>query len=164
MTRFSLVVAASAALLVTACSKKGGGSAAVAGKTAEAPKVQTVKLPKVGLQIDLSADDIASVGDGMSDHSNMIIGNTPLEIAALDKPETLDDAKDEAKDFNPKNLKDDKLADGWVLTYDNTGSMGANYFVDVVRTIGGKSYKCSTTVSKPEQQQAAVAACKTLRP
>lgn len=157
MKRISIVLVASAALLATAaCSKKGGDSAA---------KPATLKLPKVGLQIDVTGDS-AMVSDGMGDKSNMVMGGDvgALTVEAADKAQTLDEGKDDAKDFSPKNLKDEKLADGWALTYDNTGSMGANYFVDVVRTIGGKPYKCSTTVSKPEQQQAALAACKSLRP
>lgn len=166
MIRFPLVIAiASVALFATACKDHEDAAAgAAAGKTVEASKVQTVELPKVGLKIDLGAEDVASVADGMSPHSNMVIGSTPVEVDALDKAPTLDDEKSDAEAFSPKNFNSETLADGFVVTYDNTGSMGANYFVDVVRTIGGKPYKCSTTVSKPAQQQAAIAACKSLRP
>ena len=166
MTRTTIVLFAAATLFATACKKKGDDAAgSSAAKPTEAAKGTAMKLPKVGLQIDITGDT-AMVSDGMSDKSNMIMGGDvgALNIELADKAETLDEAKDEAKDFNPKDLKDEKLADGWAVTYSNTGSMGANYFVTVFRTIGGKNVKCSTTVSKPEQAQAALAACKTLRP
>ena len=66
--------------------------------------------------------------------------------------------------FTPKNLKTETLPDGWVVTFDNKGSMGANFFVNVRRDIGGKSYKCSTTGSNADQEKAVLAACKSLRP
>ena len=64
--------------------------------------------------------------------------------------------------YSPKNPKDEKLADGWAYTFENTGGMGTNYFVNVRRDIGGKSYWCETTASTPEQQTAALDFCKSL--
>ena len=73
------------------------------------------------------------------------------------------DAKKEADMFNPKNAKVDTLPDGWVLTFDNEGSMGKNFFVQVRRDIGGKAIWCETTVAMPEQQTNALNFCKSLK-
>ena len=89
------------------------------------------------------------------------IGAMTVEVA--DKPQTMEEAKSDADMYTPKNLKAEKLADGWLVTYDNKGSMGANYFVQVQREIAGKTYKCSTTGSEAGQAAAVVAACKSLR-
>ena len=43
-----------------------------------------------------------------------------------------------------RDLKIETLPDGYALTYNNTGSMGANFFVIVQRTIEGKTIKCSS--------------------
>ncbi len=162
MTRFTIVLFASAVLVTTACKKKedGGGASA---KPAEA-KGAAVKLPKVGLQLDIAGETMVS--DGMGAQSNMVNGEAigALEVEVAEKPQTLDEAKADAADYKPRNLKEEKLADGWALSYDNTGSMGTNYFVHVRRDLGGKSYTCSTTGSKPDQAQAVLAACKSLRP
>ena len=64
----------------------------------------------------------------------------------------------------PKNVKSEKLADGFATTFDNKGSMGASYFVQVRRDLGGKSYWCETTSSSSEQQAHALEACKSLKP
>ena len=64
--------------------------------------------------------------------------------------------------FTPKNVKTETLPDGWVLTYENTGSLGSNYFVNIRREIGGKAYLCDTMQSTPEQQAKAIAFCKSL--
>ncbi len=143
-------------LSAPACSKKDGDGGSSGAATA-------TKLPKLGLQIDVP--DEAIVGDAMMAEGNSInsaaLGAMQVEIYKT--PQTLDEAKADAKDFNPKNLKGDALPDGWTLTYDNTGSMGANYFTTVRRDIGGKTYKCWTTSDKKERADAVLAACKSLR-
>ena len=53
--------------------------------------------------------------------------------------------------------------DGWVLTYENKGSMGTNYWLKVRREIDGKAYMCDTSVSKEEQRKAALEICKSLK-
>jgi hypothetical protein len=65
--------------------------------------------------------------------------------------------------YSPKDLKADALPDGYAVTFNNTGSMGKNFFVDVQRDIAGKTYHCSTTGSDADQAQAVLAACKSLR-
>jgi hypothetical protein len=90
------------------------------------------------------------------------VGAMTVEITA--KPQTLEEAKSDAELYSPKNTKEEKLADGWVLTFENTGSMGKNFFVQVRRDIGGKTYNCSTTGGDANQAAAVLTACKTLRP
>ncbi|MGE5181966.1 MAG: hypothetical protein ACM31C_07880 [Acidobacteriota bacterium] len=158
MTRLSIVLFASATLVTTACSKKSGDAGSAAAKAA------AVKLPNVGLQLEIPGETMVS--DGMEKVSNMVNGEAigALEVDLADKPQTLDEAKTDAADFKPRNLKEEKLADGWALSYENTGSAGTNYFVRVRRDIAGKSYTCSTTGSQAAQAQAVLAACKSLRP
>ncbi|HEX5059251.1 MAG TPA: hypothetical protein VFV99_07820, partial [Kofleriaceae bacterium] len=106
------------------------------------------------------------VGDAIMGEGHMLQGSGigAMQIEVAEKPKTLDDAKSDADMYSPKNLKDEKLADGWTLTFDNTGSMGKNFFVEVRRDINGKTYKCSTTTGDAKQAAGALAACKTLRP
>ncbi len=158
MTRLTIVLFASATLVTTACSKKSGDSAATPAKAA------AVKLPKVGLQLDIPGETMVS--DGMGAQSNMVNGEAigALEVDLADKPKSLDEAKTDAADYKPRNVKEEKLADGYALSYENTGGAGTNYFVEVRRDIAGKSYTCSTTGSQAAQAQAVLAACKSLRP
>jgi hypothetical protein len=160
MTRMTVLFVAVA--LFAGCKKKDEGGSA-AGKAAEA-KAGPTKLPKLGLSIDVPG--AVEVGDAIMGEGHMLqgagVGAMTVEIA--DKPQTLDEAKSDADMYTPKNLKDEKLADGWALTFDNTGSMGKNYFVQVRRDINGKTYNCSTTGGNDKQAAAVLAACKTLRP
>jgi hypothetical protein len=86
-----------------------------------------------------------------------------MQVEVAEKPVTLEEAKSDADMYSPKNVKADKLADGWSLTFDNTGGAGANYFVEVRREIGGKTYKCTTTQGDKDRAAAVLAACKTLK-
>jgi hypothetical protein len=153
MVRISFVVVAIATLVVGCSSKKESGGG---GKPA------AVKLDKVGLQIDIPGE--ASVEKAIGSEGNMVTGS---DVGALTveetKPQTLEEAKSDASMYSPKNLKEEKLADGWALSFENTGGMGTNYFVDVRREIGGKRYKCSSTGAESERAAAVLAACKTLR-
>jgi hypothetical protein len=162
MTRISIVFVAVA--LFSGCKKTDEGGAS-AGKTTEAkPAAGPTKLPKLGLSIDVPGK--VEVGDAIMGEGHMLqgagVGALTVQIAA--KPQTLDEAKSDAELYTPKNLKEEKLADGWALTFDNTGSMGKNYFVQVRRDIAGKIYNCSTTTGDAGHAQAVLAACKTLRP
>lgn len=162
MTRISILFVAVALFAGSGCKKTDEGGTS-AGKTTEA-KAGPTKLPKLGLTIDVPG--AVEVGDAIMGEGHMLqgagVGAMTVEIA--EKPQTLDEAKSDADMYTPKNLKDEKLADGWALTFDNTGSMGKNYFVEVRRDIGGKTYKCSTTTGNDKQAAGALAACKTLRP
>jgi len=159
MIRASILFIAIASLATTtACSKKDGGSSS--GKAAEG---KTTKLPKLGLSIDVPGD--VELGDAIMGTGHMLqgadIGAMQVEIA--EKPQTLEEAKSDADMYTPKNVKADKLADGWALSFENTGGAGANYFVEVRRDIDGKTYKCSTTQGDKDRAATVLAACKTLK-
>jgi hypothetical protein len=165
MTRVSILAVALCSLATfSACKKKDEGSSS-SGKTTEAAKpAGPTKLPKLGLQIDVPGK--VEVGDAIMGEGQMLqgpgIGAMQIEIAKT--PQTLDEAKSDADLYSPKNLKDETLADGWALTFENKGGAGTNYWVSVRRDIGGKTYNCTTTGVDPGQAAAVLAACKTLRP
>jgi len=161
MTRISILFVAVA--LIAGCKKKDEGGA-TAGKATEAKPAGPTKLPKLGLSIDVPG--AVEVGDAIMGEGHMLQGASvgALTVEIDEKPQTIDEAKSDADMYSPKNLEDEKLADGWTLTFDNTGSMGKNFFVEVRRDIGGKTYKCSTTTGNEKQAAGALAACKTLRP
>lgn len=161
MIRVSILFVAVA--LIAGCKKKEeGGSASSSAKPAESKG--PTKLPKLALQIDVPGS--VEVGDAIMGEGHMLqgAGVGAMQIELSKKAETLDEAKSDADMYSPKNLKAETLPDGWTLTFDNTGSMGKNFFVEVRRDIGGKTYSCSTTGSDEKQAQAVLAACKTLRP
>jgi hypothetical protein len=113
-----------------------------------------------GLTIDFPGD----VGKAIASDGVMIQGEKGvLTVEEVKTPKTVEDAKSDADMYSPKNYKQEKLADGYAISYENSGSMGANYFVDVQRTIGGKTYHCSTTGNSADQQQAVLAGCKSLK-
>ncbi len=145
-----------------------GSSAAPGGNTkgasdTKAGGAKVITIAKLGLK-----------GSAPGETEDPIIGEGEPILIALSKftvtvgeakptdPKTIKDAEGAAGLFNPKNIKSEKLADGWVLTYENSGSAGANYFVNTRREIGGKAYLCDTMQSTPEQQKAALEFCKSL--
>jgi hypothetical protein len=140
---------------IIGCSKKDGdgGGDKPAGPT---------KLPKLNLQIDVPGSVELSNAIGGEGHMLMGSGIGAMSVTLEKEAKTLEEGKSDAEMYGPKNLKEEKLADGWALTFENTGGMGKNYFVEVRREIDGKSYSCSTT-SPDERAQKVLAACKTLR-
>jgi hypothetical protein len=104
------------------------------------------------------------LSDAIGGEGHMLMGEGigAMSVTIEKEAKTLEAAKSDAEMYSPKNLKEEKLADGWTLTFENTGSMGKNYFVQVRRQIDGKEYDCSTT-SPDERAQKVLAACKTLR-
>jgi hypothetical protein len=84
-------------------------------------------------------------------------------LEQVKQPVRIAEAKSDADGVSAKNYKQDKLTDGYAITYDNVGAAGANYFVEVQRTIDKKVYRCSTIARSSDEQQAVLAACKTLR-
>ncbi len=152
MNRLSIVFVAVS--FVAACKSSKAGESKPAAPT---------KLPKLGLSIDVAGE--TSVGDAIMGEGVMLQGEAigAMQIETMKTPKSLDDEKADADMYSPKNLKTEALPDGWVVTFDNKGGAGANYFVTVRRDIAGKSYKCSTTGSDPEQAKAVLAACKSLR-
>ncbi|MFO0672001.1 MAG: hypothetical protein U0235_20655 [Polyangiaceae bacterium] len=123
----------------------------------------TINLPKFGLKGQAAGETEAPIiGDG--DPAMVMAATFAANVSEAKKtdPKKLKEGQDAAKIFNPKNMKSETLADGWAITYTNTGSLGTNYFVSVRREIGGKGYLCETTQTTPEQQAAALSFCKSL--
>ncbi len=120
-----------------------------------------VKLPKTGLQ------GTAPAGSNVSDMMGSDMVQGPNLVATVSNVEgdavTIEKAKEDADMYGPEGLKEEKLEDGFVLTFTNKGGMGTNYWVKVNRTIDGKQFECSTTASSEEQQKAAVDFCKSLK-
>jgi len=173
MTSLSTVLFATAVLATGCHAPSSAGEAASLGSSAAATpgaptapaqaKAAETKIDKLGLKADLP--EMSTVGDGISTGSVMVIGTAPVNIAVAkaDDPKTVAAAKKDASMFKPTNFKDTTLADGWTLTYENTGSMGTNYWLVVRRDIGGKTYRCDTSVMTDDQRAAALKICLSLR-
>jgi len=138
---------------------------ATAAATAAPAAGNEVALTKLGLKAEAPAGtDVkdAIVGEGlMLQGPGLIIS---VEVSSDTRPKTIEDAKKDAEMYTPKNLKEEKLADGYALAFENEGGMGKNYWVMVRREIAGKAYWCETTASQAEQQENALKACKSLKP
>ena len=146
------------------------GKPAEPGKTADNSvanaKTGATKLPKLGLQIE--APGLVIVDDGLGQNAQMVsgpeIGGMNIAEASKDDPKTLKQAQSEADIFKPKNIKTETLSDGWVLTFENTGSAGVNYWVTVRREINKKSIMCTGSPDTAAKSAAVVAVCKSLKP
>lgn len=158
MLRFTLLATA---LVLTGCSKKDDKGGGGGGGTGGAAK--SVKLDKMGLSLEIPGETLVS--DAIMGDGQMINGSAvgAMQVEVPKEPLTLEAAKEDASMYSPQNLKEEKLADGWALTFQNKGSMGTNHWVTVNRTLDGKNYKC--WYMGPEASQAAnvLAACKTLK-
>ena len=139
------------------------GSAATAGANAKASGPLVINIPKLGLKgLAPGETEQPIIGDGEPILLAAAGFTVTLASAKPTDPKTLKDGQKAAELFTPKNSKSETLPDGWVLTYENTGSAGTNYFVNSRREIGGKGYLCETAQNTPEQQAKAVAFCKSL--
>lgn len=146
-----------AATLTSALAPIGAAPKAKSG----APLV--IDLPKFGLKGAAAGETEAPI-IGSGDPA-MVMASTfaaTVSGAKPTDPKKVKDGQEAAKLFNPKNMKTETLPDGWALTYTNTGSAGTNYFVSVRRDIAGKGYLCETSQSTVDQQNAALAFCKSL--
>lgn len=153
-----------------ATDKPAAAPAAAPAEPAKAPEPVKAPEPAAGLTIakynlkmDLPAD--ATVQDLMGSLMIQAPGVVvTLKEAGESDPKTADDQKKESSMYTPKNEQTEALPDGWVYTFENTGDAGTNYWVVISRAIGGKTFRCETTSSTPEQQANAVKACKSLKP
>jgi hypothetical protein len=162
MRHISIVFVALAALAISCSKKDSGDKGGTAGdKGGGAPAA--VKLPKLGLTLD--APGAVKTEDAMMGEGHMLTGSGvgAMTVETAKAPQTLDEAKEDAKMYSPANVKAETLPDGWAMSFENKGGAGTNYWVDVRRTIDGKNYKCSTTGSDAGQAAAVLAACKSLR-
>jgi len=165
--RFSFALVAIVALVgVAACGKDKGKSADKSGgaaNQADAPATKTFTLAQVdNLKVELPAG--ANISKGVGSGVMIMAPDLVVSIsrAGSSTAKTLDAAKKDAQMFKPQKLKAEKLSDGFALTFENKGGLGRNYFVRVVRVIGGKAYSCTTTASRPAQKANALKVCKTL--
>ena len=172
--RTVLLLCSTLALALPGCDAKSEAKPADAksdGKTAdkkadakaEPAAPAKLDLPKLGLKADAPAG--TTVSDGIGGTGAMVMGDNlvvNVDPASDTGPKTLDEAKKDAEMYGPKNIKEEKLADGYALAFENEGSMGKNYHVSVRRDIGGKPFTCSTMQSTPDQQANALAFCKSL--
>jgi len=120
-------------------------------------------LPKLGLKGKAPAGSKA--GDNIVGEGHMVQGPglvATVSPAGDSTPKDAAAAKEDADMYSPLNWKEEKLEDGYVVSFENKGGMGTNYWVTARREIGGKAYKCSTTASQPQQQKNALEFCKSL--
>lgn len=115
-----------------------------AGWKMEAEKVD----PSGGVELSTQTGNLMIVRDGVNGL----------------KKTTLEDTKaDMAKETPPaEDVREEKLADGWVLAYKVPGVLPQHAVV--VRTIAGQAYRCVVTTEQPDEQQAAIDVCKSMRP
>jgi hypothetical protein len=170
--RISLFLAALTTVAACKDDKKGDAAGGGAGKTKEGEKQPAAKAaPKTidafGLAFDGPAD--AEVSDmTMGDNKTMMVMGTGVVFSVAEPSSisatTLEEAVEGSKIYDGATItKQEKTADGYHLEFNNKGSMGANYFVEIRRTIGEKPYICSTTAPDASFAKAAVAACQSLR-
>ena len=173
MRAIALAFVLVSSISLAACGNSGGapasGSAASGGPgaaPAESGKSGgglAITIPKLGLKAVAPGEtEQPIIGDG--DPCMVMAAGFTVNVseAKPTDPKTIKDEEAAAGLFNPKNIKKETLPDGWLMTFENTGSMGANYFVSMRREIGGKGYLCETMQSTPAQQAAVIAFCKSL--
>ena len=181
MKKLSVISIVCLAFALTACGKKDA-PAEGGEKTAEATKEATegaekaaekapakpagppmVEIAAFGLKAEAPEGTKVSemLGDQMLQGPGLVV---TVAVAGDDYPKDMAAAVKDMKDTydGVTNVKEEKLADGWVFSAENKGGMGTNYWVKSRRTIGGKDYKCETTASQPAQQANAIKACKSL--
>jgi len=161
----ALSIVAALAASTTACKKDEKQPSAGEAKTAEGekkPAAGPLVIEALGLAIDAPAGSQVSemLGDQLIQGPGLVV---TVGAAKETTPKTLDAAVSEADMYSPTVTKKETTADGYHLEFKNSGSMGANYFVQVLRTIGDKPYLCSTTAPDEKMAAAAAAACTSLR-
>lgn len=171
-TAFAVALVAFVGTSLVACKgteKKKEGEKAEAVKSGEAaPAAEKeddgmLELTKFGLVAKGVAG--AKVGDAMMGEGHMIRGPglvVTVEKAGDTTPKDLAAVKEDSDMYTPLEWKEEKLADGWIVTFQNKGGMGTNYWVKSRRKIGEHDLTCSTTASQPEQGKNAEALCKSL--
>lgn len=89
-----------------------------------------------------------------------------IGLDEMDPPLTLEkgiaDTKLGLSEDGWRNLKTEKLKDGWVITTEG-GEWGDTFPVKVRRDLGGQVLSCSGEANSRDRQREIVAACKSLR-
>jgi hypothetical protein len=149
-------------LATSACGKKDAAAAGGSGKS------KVVKIDGLKLQVDGPEDAVVDDMSMGSAPSFMVRGDgLVITVGEVNSgsPTTFEAALEESKIYEGSTYtKQEKTADGWHLEFNNKGSMGANYFVEIRRTLGGRPITCNTTAPTPEMAASAVKACGNLRP
>lgn len=140
------------------------GAKARSDKAASQPSV--AKLAKLGVALDVVGE--AEISDGVGKDSQMFGSPSTGMVIVSEVPgkskKTLATAKKDAAElFKAKNLQSGTLATGYWVSYENTGSAGKNYFVEVQHDVGKRTVRCESTSDSPEKAAAALTACKSLR-
>lgn len=121
-------------------------------------KPKTVKLTKLGLELDVAGDIDHETGPAYVINA----GGSVVRVQPATRPFTLDEAKVDQSYYHPTRLLAETLPDGYAIRFsrDKTG-----HGVFAQRTIGGKLYECTSNDNDEEDEaKAALAACKSLRP
>ena len=159
-----------------AAEKSESKSEAAAAKTvpaapsAEKPGVLAAKrLTDLPLQADLAPSwkmTPQRVDPGGGVELTSVTGNVMIVRDGVSgmKKTTLEDTRDQIGKESPpaEDVREEKLADGWVLSYKVPGILPQHAVV--VRTIAGAAYRCVITTEKADEQQAGIDVCKSLRP
>lgn len=134
------------------------------GETTEKPAAAgPLKIEALGLSIDAPAGTKISemAGSQMLQGPGLVVSVS--EAGSL-VAESMAAEVEEAKDmYSATDVTQEEVEGGWHVTFQNKGGMGTNYWVNSHLTIDGKVYTCGTTASNKAQQDAALAACKTLK-
>lgn len=162
---------------LAACSGKSAdasgsasGSAAPAGdkggaKTADKPSSIEVKIAKMGLKGTAAGESVEPLTTDADPIYMMTFSKFSVQLrpASDITPKTPKDVEDESKMFDKnRNFKSEKLADGWMTTFEHTGGAGDFYNLTVRRDIGGKAYICTTGADNDEMRKKALDFCKSL--
>jgi hypothetical protein len=135
----------------------GGDTKPAAATTKE------LKIDKLGLKCEVPSEVEASISSMGDSQMIMSSATVTVSLAKDTDPKTAADAKKEAADYTPKNIKEEKLGDGWFITFENTGSAGENFHLTMRRDIGGKSYMCNTMLDTAARRDEAIKLCKSLK-
>ena len=149
--------------MVIGCkSKKEEGAPSTPAAVTVAKPGPVVKLPDLGLQLDLAGDvRVDKAFDAVGYQLDLgEVGS--IEIVLMEAEQTLEAFKAKAEN-EPTNPKEETLADGWAMTSENNSSKAKLHLVNVRRKIDGKFYKCDAYVKTPEKAAEGLAACKSLR-
>lgn len=163
-----------AALLVAACGKAAKKSETKSETTATAPAAKPAataskRLLDLPLQADLGPSwkmEPEKVDPSGGVELSTQTGNLMIVRDGMNglKKTTLEDTKaDMAKESPPaEDVKEEKLADGWVLSYKVPGLLPQHAVI--VREIAGQAYRCVVTTEQPDEQKAAIDVCKGMKP
>jgi hypothetical protein len=182
VTRFSFrsVALISLASALVACGASPAASSTPANGAAPAASAEVaavvagtpVLFPELPLKGVVAGDAKGIKIDPLEMHNLGAVGANGGFVAHVRKAESWDpatqaDAEAEIlRQYTGKNIKFEKLPDGWIVTFDNTSKDGSskNFWVSSRRTLGGADYVCDAMERTPELRASVAAFCKTLTP